>query len=158
MPGKIWEAALGELQVQVNKPNFDTWLKDTVGLKYQDEVFVIGAPNAFVAEWLGSRLNSLIKKTLSSIIGKHVSIQFEVVKSPGQYGAQPVARSYQADGGISVKASRPAISSSFNPRYSFNNFITGESNRLAYAAAFLPIPAWLICPPLCSCALLCLFW
>ena len=132
---EIWEAVLGELQVQVNKPNFDTWLKDTIGVKYQDEVFVIGAPNAFVAEWLESRLNSLIKKTLSSIIGKHVNIQFEVVKPPRQYGAQPAAHPYQADGGISVKASRLAVSNSLNPRYTFNNFITGESNRLAYAAA-----------------------
>jgi chromosomal replication initiator protein len=134
MPQRIWEAALGELQVQVNKPNFDTWLKDTIGLKYQDEVFVIGAPSIFVAEWLESRLSSLIKKTLSSIIGKRVNIQFEVAKSR-QYTAQPAAPSYQADGGISVKASRLAVSNSLNPRYTFNNFITGESNRLAYAAA-----------------------
>ncbi len=135
-PREIWEAALGQLQVQVNKPNFDTWLKDTTGIKYQDELFVIGAPNAFVAEWLESRLNSLIKKTLSSIIGKHVEIHFEVVKLPRQYSAQPAAsHSSQADGGISVKASRQFVSNSLNPKYTFNNFITGEANRLAYAAA-----------------------
>jgi chromosomal replication initiator protein len=131
---EIWEAALGELQVQVNKANFDTWLKDTTGVKYQDELFVIGAPNAFVAEWLESRLNSLIKKTLASIIGNHVDIQF-MVKPPRQYSAQPAAQPSQADGGISVKSSRQFVSNNLNPKYTFNSFITGESNRLAYAAA-----------------------
>ncbi|MCJ7829138.1 MAG: chromosomal replication initiator protein DnaA, partial [Dehalococcoidia bacterium] len=63
----IWEAALGELQLQVNKPNYDTWLKDTTGISYKEGVFVIGAPNVFIAEWLRSRLHSLIKRTLTSI-------------------------------------------------------------------------------------------
>lgn len=133
-PREIWEAALGELQVQVNKPNFDTWLKDTTGVKYQDETFVIGAPNAFVAEWLESRLNPLIKKTLASITGESVDIQF-VVRSPRQQVAQPAACSSQTDGGTSVKTSRQFTSNNLSPRYTFNNFTTGESNRLAYAAA-----------------------
>lgn len=135
MPQKIWESALGELQVQVNKPNFDTWLKDTIGINYQGETFVIGAPNTFVAEWLETRLNSLIKKTLSSIIGKHVQIKYEVINLPMQPVAQKATRAYQTDGGISVKASRPTASSNLDTRYTFSNFITGESNRLAYAAA-----------------------
>lgn len=131
---EIWEAALGELQVQVNKANFDTWLKDTAGVKYQDDLFVIGAPNAFVAEWLESRLSSLIKKTLANIIGNHVNIQF-VIKPTRQYVVQPTAQPSQADGGISVKSSRQFLSNNLNPKYTFNSFITGESNRLAYAAA-----------------------
>ncbi len=128
---EIWEAALGELQVQVNKANFDTWLRDTEGLRYRDDVFVIGAPNAFVAEWLGSRLLSLIKKTLASIIGQQVEINF-VIKSQVQLTP---AISSQTDGGISIKSVRPAPSTNLNPRYTFNNFVTGESNRLAFAAA-----------------------
>jgi chromosomal replication initiator protein len=132
-PKEIWEAALGELQVQVNKANFDTWLRDTEGLRYRDEVFTIGAPNAFVAEWLGNRQLSLIKKTLANIIGDQVSIDF-VIKSQVQCDIKP-AISSQSDGGVSTKSKGPAVSSNLNPRYTFNNFVTGESNRLAFAAA-----------------------
>ena len=49
---QIWEAALGELQIQVSKRNYRTWLGQTVGLSYQDNQFVIGAPSPFIAEYL----------------------------------------------------------------------------------------------------------
>lgn len=133
-PQAIWEAALGELQVQVTRPNFDTWLKDTEGVKYRDDVFVIGAPNAFVAEWLESRLKSLIKKALTGIVGNSVEIKF-VVKSPAPSSVPPAAQSRPADGGVSTKTSKSLAIANLNLRYTFSTFITGESNRLAYAAA-----------------------
>ena len=61
---EIWEAALGELQIQVSKPNYRTWLGKTVGLSYQDNEFVVGVPNPFVAEYLDKNQRSLIEKTL----------------------------------------------------------------------------------------------
>ena len=132
-PKEIWEAALGELQIQVNKVNFDTWLRDTEGLTYRDEVFTIGAPNAFVAEWLGNRLLPLIKKTLANIIGQQVSINF-VIKSKVVFETKPAVPS-SSDGGISTKSRPSTLTSNLNPRYTFNNFVTGESNRLAFASA-----------------------
>ena len=63
-PKEIWEAVLGELQVQVSKPNYETWLKDTKGISQTDDLFVIGTSNTFAAEWLQSRLLSLIKKCM----------------------------------------------------------------------------------------------
>ena len=61
---EIWEAALGELQIQVNKSNYRTWLEKTIGLNSQDNQFVIGVPNTFAAEYLDQNLRSLIEKTL----------------------------------------------------------------------------------------------
>jgi len=128
----IWEAALGELQLQVNKPNFDTWLKDTTGISYKEGVFVIGVPNVFIAEWLKSRLHSLIKRTLTSITSQSVDIQFAV--RPLNQEVQPVT-SRQADGGTSTRIRAPGAAFRLNPKYTFDNFVVGESNRLAYAAA-----------------------
>ena len=51
-PQEIWETALGEIQVQVSKPNFRTWFSKTSGLSYKDNQFVIGVPNTFAAEYL----------------------------------------------------------------------------------------------------------
>ena len=128
----IWEAALGELQLQVNKPNYDTWLKDTTGISYKEGVFVIGVPNVFIAEWLRSRLHSLIKRTLTSITSQSVEIQFAI--RPINQEIQPVA-ARQADGGTSTRLREPATAFRLNPKYTFDNFVVGESNRLAYAAA-----------------------
>ena len=129
----IWEAALGELQLQVNKPNYDTWLKDTTGISYKEGVFVIGAPNVFIAEWLRSRLHSLIKRTLTSITSQSVDVQFAI--RPINQEIQPVA-ARQADGGTSTRLKEPLTAVfRLNPKYTFDNFVVGESNRLAYAAA-----------------------
>jgi chromosomal replication initiator protein len=128
----IWEAALGELQLQVTKPNFDTWLKDTTGISYKEGIFVIGAPNVFIAEWLRSRLHSLIKRTLTSITSQPVDVQFAI--RPINQEIQPVA-ARQADGGTSTRLREPITAFRLNPKYTFDNFVVGESNRLAYAAA-----------------------
>ena len=130
---EIWEAALGELQLQVNKPNYNTWLKDTSGISFQDDLFVVGVPNVFIAEWLTNRLYSLIRKTLANITGRDVDVQF--VTQPLSQTDTPVAATCQTDGGTSSRLQVSVKSPRLNPRYTFNTFITGEPNRLAYAAA-----------------------
>jgi chromosomal replication initiator protein len=131
-PQEIWQAVLGELQVQVSKPNYDTWLKDTEGIDFNDDLFIIRAPNTFVAEWLESRLLSLIKNTLGKIMGQMVEVQFYIHPSC-QVMLQSSA--IQSDGGISVKTRRGQKHNILNPRLTFDNFITGNSNQLAYSAA-----------------------
>ena len=128
----IWVAALGQLQIQVSKPNYDTWLRDTEGISYEGNTFTINVPNAFVAEWLDNRLNSLIKKTLVSILGKAVEVHFTVKEQPDMHAVS----TSMADGGTSSKLlSKPVITCRLTPRYNFSTFVTGEANRLAYAVA-----------------------
>ena len=90
---QIWEAALGELQIQVNKPNYRTWLAKTVGLSYQDNQFVIGVPNPFVAEYLDQNQRSLIEKTLIGLTHSDTKVQFCVntnhQDSPSNNGTPP---------------------------------------------------------------------
>ncbi len=124
---EVWERALGELQIEVSKPNYATWLKHSQGVSYEDDVFVVGVPNTFVAEWLSRRFHSLIKKTLANIIGEDIDVQF-VVYTQHQL---PASSLIQADGGTSSKVK----STEFNPQYTFDNFVVGTCNRLAYAAA-----------------------
>ncbi len=112
----IWEAALGELQVQVTKPNYRTWLEKTVGLSYEDNQFVIGVPNTFIAEYLDQNQRSLIEKTLIGLTRPGIRVHFRV--SPGPEGQ-----------------AKPAFRPGYNSRYTFDSFVVSNSNRLAYAAA-----------------------
>ena len=125
---QIWEAALGELQIQVNKPNYHTWLDKTVGLSHQDDQFFIAVPNTFVAEYLDKNQRSLIEKVLTGIIHHEVTVQFHVdsshPNSAASYGNQ--ARNAPAH-----QTSLPL----FNPKYTFNSFVVGSCNQLAHAAA-----------------------
>ena len=125
---EIWKSALGKLQIQVSKANYTTWLSNSQGLSCQDSIFVVSVPNIFVAEWLSKRLYPLVRKTLVDIMGKDVDVQF-VVHNREQLSASPLAT--QTDGGTSSKA----IQYRLNPRYTFDNFVVSDSNRLAYAAA-----------------------
>ena len=127
-PQEIWEAALGELQIQVSKPNYRTWFGKTVGLSYEDNQFVVGVPNTFVAEYLGKNQRSLIKKALIGLTSPGVQVVFQVNgKSHNQQGT------CEAEAGIPVATQ--TYDTRFNPNYVFDSFIEGSSNRLARAAA-----------------------
>lgn len=125
---EIWQTALGKLQIQVSKANYTTWLGDSQGLVCHDNVFVVGVPNVFVAEWLSKRLYPLVRKTLVDITGKDIDVRFEI-HNPEQPATAPLVA--QTDGGTSSKATRYR----FNPKYTFDSFVVSDSNRLAYAAA-----------------------
>ena len=125
---EIWQSALGKLQIQVSKANYTTWLGDSQGLNCRDNVFVVGVPNVFVAEWLSKRLYPLVRKTLVDITGKDMDVRFEVCNRE-QPATSPLFA--QTDGGTSSKATHYR----FNPKYTFDNFVVSDSNRLAYAAA-----------------------
>jgi chromosomal replication initiator protein len=126
-PREIWDAALGELQVQVSKSNYRTWLEKTVGLEYQNNRFVVSVPNTFIAEYLGRNQRSLIEKTLINLTSRpDVRVTFQV------NGAHkpPVPQLLEIPGVLLL----PCIGS-LNCKYSFDNFKVGKGNRLAYAAA-----------------------
>ena len=139
-PRQIWDAALGQLQLHVTRPNFETWLKNTVGVAYRDGEFVVGAPNAFVAEMLEQRMYSLISRTLESVVKSEVEIRFEVTTPEGEPPAlHSVNGGHDEAGGVQasqIEAQPPVYRpASLNPKYVFERFVVGKSNELAHAAA-----------------------
>jgi chromosomal replication initiator protein len=112
---EIWETALGELQLQVTKANYRTWLEKTTGLSFEDGRFVVGVPNTFVCEYLSRNQRSLIEKTLIGLTRPGIEVNFEVTPAP-------------------EKAAR-AEASNGPSRYTFDSFVVSPSNRLAYTAA-----------------------
>ena len=127
---EIWQKALGELQTQISRANYNTWLRDSHGVSYDNGLFVVGTPSAFVAEWLTKRLHSLVRKTLTSVTGSETDVQFVVHDlTPAHH--RPQLSSALADGG----AVAPAPVETNNARFTFENFVVGACNRLAFATA-----------------------
>jgi chromosomal replication initiator protein len=138
---QIWQAALGEIQLQMPRANYDTWLKDTFIVSHEDGVFVIAAPTPFAREWLANRLAGHVKRTLTGILGRSVDVRF-VVQTPRQSpGAIAPARAggqtgvTQSSVALRFVSPPPDPQTNLNPRYTFDNFIVGSSNRFAHAAA-----------------------
>lgn len=128
-----WEAALGELQLQISKANFNTWLRPTRGLSYSNEVFLIGVPNSFVGEWLDKRWHLLIKKTLTSILARDVQIKFQVGTPISEITASAPLLSLKSSNSAGKAHELPAPA--LSPKYTFENFVVYRTNCLAHAAA-----------------------
>ncbi len=124
----VWEAALGELQIQVSKSNYRTWLENTIGLSYQDNQFVVGVPNTFIGEYLDKNQRSLIEKTLISLTHQSTRVLFQVNGRHHSWSGNHAGPEETA----TASSARPPT---FNPKYTFNSFIVGNSNRLAHSAA-----------------------
>jgi len=125
---QIWETALGELQIQVSRHNYQTWLKNTVGLSCQDNQFVVGVPNSFAAEYLDRNQRSLIEKTLIRLTRRYFHVQFRV--NTPDYSLLD-----NGDGTGKLLTPEQAGPHMFNPKYTFDSFVVGSGNRLAYTAA-----------------------
>src|SRR5436190_7141954 len=79
---QVWQAALGELQLKVPGPSFQTWLRTTSISEFRDGAVVIAVPSNFAREWLEKRFTKVITETLNNILGREVDVQFEVKAPP----------------------------------------------------------------------------
>ena len=153
---QVWDAVLGALQLQVTRPSYETWLKDTIGIGYRNGEFVVGTPSGFVAEMLEQRMYSLISQAMERVTNDRVDVRFWVVPtgaaangpdglsvahdavngtdaanaSGNEFGQ--AAAALPGDAEATQRTHRMAY---LNPRYSFETFIVGKSNELAHAAA-----------------------
>jgi chromosomal replication initiator protein len=116
----IWNATLGQLQMEMPRESFDTWVRDSVLLAHEDGEYIVGIGNAFARDWLEDRLTSKVKAVLTGLTGRSTSVKF-VVWQDGSVESQP--------------ASEPIAHGETDPRYTFSSFVVGPENRLAHAAA-----------------------
>jgi chromosomal replication initiator protein len=128
---QAWQAVLGQLQMDMPRASYDTWVRNAEMVSYEDNVFIIGVSNAYARDWLESRLSSKIKRLLCGIMNRTVSPQFIVWQSSTD----------QETVELTVQEEEPELPAAQNKasalisRYTFENFIVGPSNRLAHAAS-----------------------
>jgi chromosomal replication initiator protein len=134
---QIWQAALGQLQMEIPKGTFDTWVRGTTLLTHEDGSYVVGVGNAYAKDWLENRLSAAVRRTLTGIVGRTVEVRFVVWPAAG-HGAGLVDPPEPADGANAAaqpEAYAPLNASTLNPKYKFETFVVGPSNRLAHAAS-----------------------
>ena len=144
----LWNAALGDLQLQITRPSYETWLSGTVGLDCLDGQFVVGTPSPFVAEMLEQRMYSLISQALERVASHPLEVHFKVMSldlSPtgdptdgSPNGAHSPGDAHGQNGASDLHQPSPSAlrrAVRLNTAYTFEAFVVGKSNELAHAAA-----------------------
>jgi chromosomal replication initiator protein len=137
-PQQVWKAVLGDLQMQMPRATFDTWVKNTCVMSYEDGMFVIGVPNTYAVEWLENRLHGALQRSTANVMRRSVDLRFVVKPTIMVHSEPAMPLSYPANTlpGSEEDEQRPAPPPPvLNPKHTFNTFIVGNSNRLAHAAA-----------------------
>jgi chromosomal replication initiator protein len=132
---ELWENVLKEIESFVSKANFATWFKDTKISGFDNGVVYLSVPNTFVQEWLTKKFHSLILKSLRGSSESIHALEYvikEEIKPKNQF--------------VPLKSTSPTKElplseyyvnkeDNLNPRYTFESFVVGPFNELAFAAA-----------------------
>jgi hypothetical protein len=78
---KAWQTILGQLQKEMPRASFDTWVRDTNAMDFKDDVLTISVRNAYARDWLESRLTSTVSRLLIGIMNQTVQVEFVVAQS-----------------------------------------------------------------------------
>jgi chromosomal replication initiator protein len=128
---QAWKAVLGQLQMELPKPTFDTWVKDSNFTSHQGDEFIISVHNAYARDWLESRLSMTAEKMLTGIMNAPQTIRFVIQSKPETEIKleQPYTEHNEDE-----KLKENCIPQC-NARYTFSKFVVGPNNRLAHAAS-----------------------
>lgn len=151
-PKSVWENCLLIIKNNINSQIFKTWFEPIVPLKLDGKVLTIQVPSQFFYEWLEERYYTLINQTLAQVLGEQAKLNYSIPQgenepalsstttsdihsyiqlanvAPPSFPNAPLANSVN-------HAAYSPVESYLNPRYTFDNFIKGDSNQLARAAA-----------------------
>src|SRR5690554_4286790 len=143
----VWEEVLSIMAADLPERSFDAWLKDSRPVYLDGNTLYVEFPNEFTKDWVEARYFNPLTRTLRQVTNREWDLKFTIpegVRSLGSPGA-PAARQMPTNRNWSNRAplsEQPAPadppaprSSVLNPRYTFENFVVGNSNRFAHAAS-----------------------
>ncbi len=127
---QAWQATLGQLQLEMPKASYDTWVSsaELIGYDEENNCFQIGVKNAYARDWLESRLSAIMARSLTGLMGCPVTTEFKV------WSPNTAIKNISEPVSPSVTLPAAHENCTVNNRYRFDNFVVGSDNRLAHAA------------------------
>ncbi len=123
----IWNEVLSLIKVELTEVSFNTWLKTIQPISISDNQVVLAAPNEFTKGILVGRYLNLIKSALKQVTEEEFNIDFIIPGEDQEVASEEVIDDYEENGHSNI--------SQLNPKYTFDSFVIGNSNRFAHAAA-----------------------
>src|SRR5215211_7827395 len=124
-PEALWTDISGRLRAALNETTYSTWFGEAEAVDLTDDTFVLGAPNDFAKAWIGGHFLELIRAAAREATGRELDVALTVRQQPRLSMPPP------------QEVPREPRSAHFdlNPKYTFDSFVIGSSNRFAHAAA-----------------------
>jgi chromosomal replication initiator protein len=132
---QAWQSVLGQLQMEMPRASFDTWVRDSQMLNSEQGLVTIGVRNAYARDWLENRLQSTATRLLSGTLNRPVDVEFVVSNGRDATPESVPVNEAGVDSDSPEVDSVPQRHACLNPRYTFESFVVGAKNRLAHAAA-----------------------
>lgn len=146
---ELWSKILKRIEMEVSGPNYKTWFKDTFPISLNNNVLEIGVPNKIVKDWLADKFHTLILKIVSEFVENIKNIEYTVAKKQdfiknqelGNVKEDTLSEELAEEGTKTVETlpiyqeMKVSEEDNLNPKYTFDTFVVGKFNQLAYAAA-----------------------
>ncbi|HEU4480640.1 MAG TPA: chromosomal replication initiator protein DnaA [Actinomycetota bacterium] len=129
----LWSAAAVDLRTRLSDGNFTAWFARSRPVSIDGTALVLAIPNAFTKDWIENRYLEDVSTALSKISGHPMSVALVVDESLAQH--EEVSLETSAEAPSQAPAVRTAEAPHFHPKYTFDSFVIGSSNRFAHAAA-----------------------
>lgn len=134
---KVWENALVDIELSVSRANFSTWFKGTHVIKIEDGVVYIGVPSQFYKDWLADKHHKTILRALRGISPNTRGVEYVIAREEKK---KPKTERKTTRG--SVPSNELPLAEHYinradnlNPRYTFDSYVVGPFNELAFAAS-----------------------
>jgi chromosomal replication initiator protein len=150
----VWGQVLSYMEAELQRTSFETWLRRTQAVGLSGDTFDVAVPDAFAREWIEGRYRPLIENTLGKVLGRPVKVRFSVPAWKSEVaatvdgsppmtlfderpvsGSAPGVRSSPEIPFSAIQPVRHSPDTYLNPKYTFERFVVGNSNRFAHAAA-----------------------
>jgi chromosomal replication initiator protein len=120
----LWNDVSARLRGALNEQTFRTYFGEVAAVRLDDETFVLSVPNDFTRDWIKNRFAELIRAGIKDVSGVERRVEFAIEAPPPAPVTVPTIAPPRHDGGTII-----------NPKYTFDSFVIGSSNRFAHAAA-----------------------
>ncbi len=139
-PEQLWQSALNEIELQISKPNFLTWLKNSRLIEKNNGAALISLPNTFAKEWVENKYHKIILAALRNLDETTKKVEYIVENRPENLSKLKKSKTVTTEkknfsGQLSFAEWKVDPETNLNPRYSLSSFAVGSSNELAFAAA-----------------------
>jgi len=132
---KVWDNALVDIELSVSRANFSTWFKGTHIIKIEEGTVYIGVPSQFYKDWLADKHHKTILRALRGVLPDVRAIEYVIAREDRTKPVKERKERVMPAAELPLSEHYVNRSDNLNPRYTFDSFVVGPFNEVAYAAA-----------------------